>query len=122
VNVWLLTTAPCILRRWVLIIFLEENTHFPLRKGTKEHRLVSSKDIFILYYFFTMNNPFDNPVYMELDGEVASMIPNEDGGVHVTKTGGISIAEFMQDGTVITKEEYDKLDTIREKKYIASQK
>lgn len=63
----------------------------------------------------------DNPVYMELDGAFASMIPLKDGGIRVTKSAGISIADFMMDGMVITKERYEALEAIHEKKYKASQ-
>lgn len=69
-----------------------------------------------------MSNSFDKPVYMELDGQFASMIPQKDGGILVSKSCGISIADFMQDGSVITKKEYEALEKIFDEKYKASQK
>lgn len=58
----------------------------------------------------------DKPTYMELDGQVASMVPTEE-GTEVSLPIGMSIADFMQDGSVITKEQYDKLNAENIKKY-----
>src|SRR3989338_7492139 len=64
-----------------------------------------------------MERAFDKPTYFELDGALCKVIPNPEGGMTVTLTPGMHIADFMQDGQVITKEEYDKLDAIETEKY-----
>jgi hypothetical protein len=52
----------------------------------------------------------DKPVYMELDGKIASMVPKPDGGLRIIKShNSPNIADFMQTGHIITKEKYDEL-------------
>lgn len=50
----------------------------------------------------------DKPTFFQLEGSVASMIPKPDGGVRVSVAPGFSIADFMERGERISKEEYDK--------------
>ncbi len=52
---------------------------------------------------------FEKPTYFELNGEVASAIPLPDGGVGITKPTHMYFVDFLQDGSEITKEEYDNL-------------
>ena len=52
----------------------------------------------------------DKAKYMRIDKEIASIVPLPDGGAQVTKSPLYSIADFLQDGTPITKEEYEKLE------------
>lgn len=56
-----------------------------------------------------MSKLFTKPTYFELNGEVASAIPTSDGGVEITKPTSMYFAEFLQDGSEITKVAYDKL-------------
>lgn len=49
------------------------------------------------------------PAYFELDGQIAKLEKIENGNVLVTVPKGISIADFMQDGTVITEADYLRL-------------
>ena len=41
------------------------------------------------------------PVYFELEGRNAALIPTKDGGEHVIKDPGFSIADYMERGSVI---------------------
>lgn len=48
--------------------------------------------------------------YFELDGNIGAIIPKESGGfTFQTYNGGI-MAEFMRDGTIISKEKYQELE------------
>ncbi len=57
-----------------------------------------------------MSDIFKKPTYFELNGETASAIPNSSGGVTITKPSHLYFADFLQDGSEITKEAYEKLN------------
>lgn len=48
------------------------------------------------------------PAYFELNGKFASMEPLSDGGVRVSVPDNMWISDFMQNGNMISKEEYLK--------------